>query len=152
MCIRDSPYTYAVTGTLPTGLTLSGGTVSGTPTLPGNFVVLITATDTGSTGTGAPFTVQQSYTFDVAAPTITVNPATLPNPVANAAYAQTLTASGGVAPYGFAVTAGSLPSGIALSGSGALSGTSTQVGTYNFTVTATDNFGQTGSCLLYTSR
>ena len=139
------PYTYAVTGTLPTGLTLSGGTVSGTPTLPGNFVVLITATDTGSTGSGAPFTVQQSYTFDVAAPTITVNPATLPNPVANTAYAQTLTASGGVAPYGFAVTAGSLPSGITLSAGGALSGTSTQVGTYNFTVTATDNFGQTGS-------
>lgn len=139
------PYTYAVTGTLPAGLTLSGGTVSGTPTLPGNFVVLITATDTGSTGTGAPFTVQQSYTFDVAAPTITVTPATLPNPVANTAYAQTLTASGGVAPYGFAVTAGSLPSGITLSSGGALSGTSTQVGTYNFTVTATDTFGQTGS-------
>jgi len=139
------PYTYAVTGTLPTGLTLSGGTVSGTPTQPGNFVVLITATDTGSTGSGSPFSIGQSYTFDVAAPTITVNPATLPNPVANTAYAQTLTASGGVAPYGFAVTAGSLPSGITLSAGGALSGTSTQVGTYNFTVTATDNFGQTGS-------
>ena len=139
------PYTYAVTGTLPTGLTLSGDTVSGTPTQPGNYIVLITATDTGSTGTGAPFTVQQSYTFNVAAPTITVNPATLPNPVANAAYAQTLTASGGVAPYGFSVTAGALPPGITLAAGGALSGTSNQVGTYNFTVTATDNFGQTGS-------
>jgi len=139
------PYTYAVTGTLPTGLTLSGDTVSGTPTQPGNYVVLITATDTGSTGAGAPFTVQQSYTFNVAAPTITVNPATLPNPVANAAYAQTLTASGGVAPYGFSVTAGALPPGITLAAGGALSGTSNQVGTYNFTVTATDNFGQTGS-------
>jgi len=139
------PYTYAVTGTLPTGLTLSGNTVSGTPTNPGNYVVLITATDTGSTGAGSPFSVGQSYTFDVAPPTITVNPATLPNPVANTAYSQTLTATGGVGPYGFAVTAGSLPPGITLSGSGALSGTSTQVGTYNFTVTATDNFGQTGS-------
>ena len=139
------PYTYAVTGTLPTGLTFSGGTVSGTPSQPGNYVVLITATDTGSTGAGSPFSIGQSYTFDVTAPTIVVNPATLPNPVANTAYSQTLTASGGVGPYGFAVTAGSLPPGIVLAAGGALSGTSNQIGTYNFTVTATDNFGQTGS-------
>jgi uncharacterized protein YhjY with autotransporter beta-barrel domain len=139
------PYTYSVTGTLPTGLSLSGDTVSGTPTVPGNYVVLITATDTGSTGTGAPFTIGQTYTFNVAAPTIAVNPATLPNPVAATAYSQTITATGGVAPYGFTVTAGSLPPGINLASGGALSGTSNQVGTYNFTITATDNFGQTGS-------
>ncbi|GAA4804274.1 putative Ig domain-containing protein [Lysobacter hankyongensis] len=139
------PYTYSVTGTLPTGLSLSGDTVSGTPTVPGNYIVLITATDTGSTGTGAPFTIGQSYTFNVAAPTIAVNPATLPNPVAASAYSQTITATGGVAPYGFSITAGSLPPGITLASSGALSGTSNQVGTYNFTATATDNFGQTGS-------
>jgi len=139
------PYTYSVTGTLPTGLTLTGDTVSGTPTAPGNYVVLITATDTGSTGTGAPFTIGQSYTFNVSAPTIVVNPATLPNPVAASAYSQTITATGGVGPYTFAVSAGSLPPGITLGGGGALSGTSNQVGTYNFTITATDNFGQTGS-------
>ncbi len=140
------PYTYAVTsGSLPPGLTLSAGTVSGAPTQPGNYVVQITATDAGTTGTGAPFTVQQSYTFNVPTPTILVGPATLANPVAGTAYAQTLTASGGAAPYGFAVTAGSLPAGITLSGSGALSGTSNQVGTYNFTVTATDHFGQIGN-------
>ncbi len=140
------PYTYAVTsGSLPPGLTLSAGTVSGTPSQPGSYTVQITATDAGTTGTGAPFTVQQSYIFNVPAPTVTVNPATLPNPVAGTAYAQTLAASGGAAPYGFAVTAGSLPAGITLSGGGVLSGTSNQVGTYNFTVTATDHFGQIGN-------
>ena len=139
------PYTYSVTGTLPTGLSLTGDTVSGTPTVPGNYIVLITATDTGSTGTGAPFTIGQSYTFNVSAPTIVVSPATLPNPVGAQAYSQTITAAGGVAPYTFAVSTGSLPPGITLAAGGGLSGTSNQVGTYNFTVTATDNFGQTGN-------
>ena len=139
------PYTYSVTGTLPTGLSLAGDTVSGTPTVPGNYVVLITATDTGSTGSGSPFTIGQSYTFNVSTPTIVVSPATLLDPVAATAYSEIITATGGVGPYGFAVSAGSLPPGITLASGGALSGTSNQVGTYNFTITATDNFGQTGN-------
>ena len=139
------PYTYARTGTLPPGLSFSGNTVSGTPTTPGSFSFTITATDTGSTGTGSPFTVAQNYTITVASPTIVVSPATLPNPVAGTAYSQTVTASGGVGPYGFTLGAGSLPSGITLTSGGALSGTSFQVGTFNFTVTATDANGQTGA-------
>ena len=139
------PYTYVRTGTLPPGLSFAGNTVSGTPTTPGSFSFTITATDTGATGTGAPFTVAENYTITVAAPTIVVNPATLPNPTAGTAYSQTITATGGAAPYGFAVSAGSLPSGLTLTTGGALSGTSFQVGTFNFTVTATDTNGQTGA-------
>jgi uncharacterized protein YhjY with autotransporter beta-barrel domain len=139
------PYTYAATGSLPPGITLSGDTLSGTPTLPGTFAFTITATDTGSTGTGAPFTIAQNYTINISAPTIVVAPASLPDPVAGTAYAQTITASGGVAPYGFALTAGALPGGITLNGAGNLSGTSVEVGAFNFTVTATDANGQTGS-------
>ena len=139
------PYSYALTGTLPAGLSLVGGTISGTPTAPGSFPITITTTDTGSSGAGAPFTVAQNYTISVPAPTIVVNPASLPNPLAATAYSQTITATGGAGANSFAVTAGSLPPGITLSSTGALSGTSNQVGTYNFTVTATDGFGQTGS-------
>ncbi len=139
------PYTYALTGALPPGLTLSGTTVSGTPTTPGTYNATITATDTGASGTGAPFTVAQSYVFNVAAPTIVVNPATVPDPTTATAYSQTLTATGGVGPYGFSITAGSLPSGITLASGGALSGTSNEVGIFNFTATVTDANGQTGS-------
>ncbi|KRA45202.1 putative Ig domain-containing protein [Pseudoxanthomonas sp. Root630] len=139
------PYTYAVLGTLPAGVTFTGDTLSGTPTAPGSYAITITATDTGSTGTGAPFSVAQNYILNVSAPTITVSPATLPNATAGTAYAQTVTAAGGVAPYGFAVTAGALPTGMTLSNSGALSGTPSAIGTFNFTVTATDANGQTGS-------
>ena len=54
-------------------------------------------------------------------------------------------ASGGAAPYTFAVTAGALPTGLSLGSGGALSGTTTASGTFNFTVTATDVNGQTAS-------
>ena len=141
----SNTFSYTLTGALPAGLTFSGNTISGTPTVPGSYPITVTATDTVLTGVGAPFSIAQNYTIDVPAPTIVVNPATLPNPVAGAAYAQTITATGGAPSYGFAITAGSLPSGITLAASGALSGTSFQVGTFNFTVTATDQFGQTGS-------
>jgi hypothetical protein len=76
---------------------------------------------------------------------ITLNPATLPAETVGASYSQTLTASGGTAPYTFAVTAGSLPKGLTLSAGGVLSGTPTAAGTSSFTVTATDTNGETGS-------
>ena len=70
---------------------------------------------------------------------VTVNPATLPNTTVAVAYSQTITASGGVSPYTFAITAGALPAGLTLAQSGALSGTPTAGGSFNFTVTATDS-------------
>jgi uncharacterized protein YhjY with autotransporter beta-barrel domain len=139
-------FSYALTGTLPAGLTFSGNTISGVPTVPGSYPITITATDTVLTGTGAPFTVANNYTINVPVPAIVLNPATLPNPVTTVPYAQAITATGGAPSYTYAITAGSLPSGLALtSNSGALSGTTNQVGNFSFTITATDQFGQTGS-------
>src|SRR5262249_50888513 len=80
-----------------------------------------------------------------ACPVITVNPASLPNPVQGAAYNRTITAVGGAAPYTFAVTAGALPPLLNLSAGGALTGTATTTGSFNFTVTATDSGGCTGA-------
>jgi hypothetical protein len=141
-----APYTYAVTaGTLPAGITLSSaGLMSGTPTVPGDYPVTITATD-ASTGTGAPFSVAQAYTLRVGAAAIAIAPATLPDPVIGVAYAQQLTASGGAAPYTFAVSAGTLPTGLSLSPAGQISGSPTASGSFTFTVTATDDNAQTGS-------
>lgn len=139
------PYSYAQTGTLPPGVSFSGNTVSGTPTAPGSFSFSITATDTGSTGIGSPFSVAVNYAVNVLAPTIVVSPVTLPATDPGIAYSQTITASGGVAPYGFTVTSGSLPSGLTLASGGALTGSATQIGSFNITVTATDANGQIGS-------
>ncbi len=136
------PYTFAVTtGALPGGLTLgASGALTGTPTAAGTFNFTVTATDAnGCAGT-------RSYSVVITAcPTITVNPATLPNGLVSDSYNQTLTATGGTAPHTYAVTAGSLPTGLTLSTSGALTGTPTAAGTFNFAVTATDANGCTGS-------
>ncbi len=139
-----APYSYAVTsGALPAGLTLaSNGTVSGTPTAGGDFVFTVTATDS-STGTGAPFNASKSISLTVRAATVTLNPASLPNGAANAAYSQTLTASGGTAPYSYALTSGALPAGLTLAADGQLIGTPSAGATSSFSVTATDS--STGS-------
>lgn len=139
------PYNRVMVGSLPSGLSISGYTISGTPTQLGNFNISITMIDSGLTGTGAPFSITQNYTIEVAAPTVVVNPATLPNPAVGVAYSQMLTASGGIAPYSYVLSSGSLPTGITLGSGGTLTGTSTQVGSFNFTVTATDSFSQIGS-------
>ncbi len=130
-----APYGFTVTaGALPAGLALStGGTLSGTPTAAGTFNFTVTATDAAS-NSGS-----RAYTLAVAAPTVSIAPASLPGGSAGTAYSQALTASGGNAPYAFTVSAGALPAGLTLSGAGLLSGTPTVAGTFNFTVTATDS-------------
>src|SRR3546814_11005084 len=72
-----------------------------------------------------------------------LTPAALPGGVAGNAYSQAITASGGVGPYTFAVTVGSLPAGLNLASNGTLSATPTASGTFNVTVTATDANRQT---------
>ena len=139
-----APYTYALTsGSLPAGVTLSAvGTLSGTPTEGGSFAFTVTATD-ASSGNG-PFTTSGTYTLDVGAPTVAIVQTSLTNGTVAQAYSQQLTTTGGVAPYSYAVTAGKLPVGMALSPSGLLSGTPTSGGSFAFTVTATDSATGTG--------
>ncbi|MBD2722084.1 T9SS type A sorting domain-containing protein [Hymenobacter sp. BT189] len=131
-------YTYTVSaGALPAGLALaSGGTLAGTPTASGTFTFTVTATD--ASAAPGPYSGTRVYTLTIAAPTITVAPATLPNATAGSPYSQVITASGGTAPYTFAVSAGALPAGLALAAGGTLAGTPTASGTFNFTVRATD--------------
>lgn len=133
------PYTFALTsGALPVGLSLSSaGVISGTPTATGTTSFTVTATDSLS-ATGS-----WSYTLTIV--TLTVTPATLPNASKDSAYSETLTASGGAAPYTFTLTSGTLPGGLTLSSSGLISGTPTDLGSSTFTVTVTDSGGASGS-------
>ena len=132
-------YTYAISaGTPPTGLTLSAaGILSGTPTASGTFNFTVLATDAfGSTGTLA-------YTLVVP---LVVGPANLPDGTRGIPYSQSITATGGTAPYSFAVTAGALPSGLTLdTNTGVISGTPDTANTVNFTVTVTNGAGRSGS-------
>ncbi|MFN7976421.1 MAG: SBBP repeat-containing protein [Acidobacteriota bacterium] len=75
---------------------------------------------------------------------IALAPASLPSGTVGAPYSQTITGSGGSAPYTYAVTAGALPPGLSLSASGVIFGTPASTGSYGFTVTATDSQSCTG--------
>src|SRR5262249_33495529 len=75
--------------------------------------------------------------------------AALPDGQVGTEYNQPITAAGPPGPYTFTVTAGTLPSGLTLGGDGALAGTPTAAGVFDFTVTATNATSESGN-LAYT--
>lgn len=75
---------------------------------------------------------------------IYINPASLQGAVVGSPYNQIVTATYGTAPYSFSIRNGSLPPGLNLSNSGAISGMPQSIGTFSFTVRATDAAGQAG--------
>jgi len=77
----------------------------------------------------------------VAKPTITTT--SLPSGMKNNSYSQTLSVSGGLAPYNWSISGA--PSWLSLSSSGVLSGKPTASGTYSFTVKVTDSLGNTAT-------
>ena len=84
--------------------------------------------------------VSGSATLSVQAPPLVIPTQTLGVAELGKAYSQTLVASGGVPPYGWAVTVGNLPAGIQVSASsGVVSGTADQSGQFSFTVEVTDS-------------
>lgn len=136
------PYKWSTNSDqLPSGITLDAntGTLSGTPQAAGTFTFTVQVADS------AGGTVSRSLTLVVNVPRLTiVTGSPLPAGTVGVAYAQTLAAIGGTAPYTWSVTAGALP-GLTLDPSGSLSGTPTDPGTFNFTVQAKDSAGQTGT-------
>ncbi len=137
-----APVTYALqSGALPAGLTLStGGVISGTPTAAtsGTFVVRVTD-KIGQTD-------DETYTVTVRPAPPVVTTTTLPAATVLLPYTATITWTGGAGPYTVTVTAGTLPSGIAVYNSGEISGIPAgPTGTYNFTVTVRDANGKNGS-------
>ncbi|MDV2450049.1 putative Ig domain-containing protein [Xanthomonas hortorum] len=133
-----APYSYAVTaGALPTGVVVdvATGGLSGTPTVAGTFNFTLTVSDSTPSPAAQ---ASRSYTLTIAAPVIVVAPTALPAATRGTAYSQVLTASGGSAPYTYAISAGNVPAGLTLASNGTLSGTATVEGSFNFTVTATD--------------
>jgi uncharacterized repeat protein (TIGR01451 family) len=137
-------YTFAVTGgALPPGLSLSNsGMLTGTATVAGNFVFTVTATSFGLCSGS------RTYTLAVInlCPTITIEPASLPDGTVGTDYNAMVTANGGSGPFNYGVTAGALPTGLVLNSvTGQLMGQPKASGSFSFTLTATGAGGCAGS-------
>jgi len=132
-----APYTFSLaSGALPDGLGLSsGGVISGTPTRGGTFSFMVAASDVNSCSGF------RSYSINIPCPAMTISPAALPDAAPGVPYSQTLTASGGTAPYTFSVAFGAFPAGITLSSAGVISGTATNYSVSTIGVSATDAVG-----------
>ena len=133
----SAPYQFTLTsGTLPAGLTLNAdGTVTGTPSAAGSTTVTITVTD--NAGANTPNTV----TFTVNAASVVLSIAAPPAMTVGSPVNMALAASGGSAPYQFALTSGTLPAGLTLNADGTVTGTPSVEGTSIVTITVTDNAG-----------
>jgi putative Ig domain-containing protein/fibronectin type III domain protein len=135
----NPPYTWSVvSGSLPPGLALdaSAGQVLGVPTQAGSFPFMIQVKD-GSNRTGT-----KGFNISVTSPPspLVVNTNSLPDGTAQVQYGGLLSASGGLAPYSWSLTAGALPPGLALgSSTGAIAGTPSAAGQYSFTVQVQDS-------------
>ncbi|MGD0931868.1 MAG: Ig domain-containing protein [Candidatus Korobacteraceae bacterium] len=152
-----TPYTWCVIetsgacdngagGALPVGLTLStdsngDGIISGTPTnvpaAPAQFTLQVTDSEVPPAVSTIPLTLT---IIGILTPAL--SPAVL-----NVPYSQNLTVSGGVIPYTWSITSGTLPPGLAFQGNCVdtrqpnctISGVPTMAGTYPFTVQVKDS-------------
>ena len=132
----------------------SSATLGTATTFAGTVVALTSITLTsGASVSGRVLARNGAVTLDtnnaalcaVGCPAVILAPASLPNGGIGMAYSQTLTASGGTAPYTFNVVSGALPPGLTLTPSGMLAGAPSTSGSFTFTVTATDANGCAGS-------
>ena len=127
------PYSWSVTAGSVPGLSLSGSTLSGTPTTPGTFSLTLQASDSGALTAARTFSV----TINPAALSITTG-TQLPDAALGSPYSYQLSAAGGIAPYSW--SANGLPTGLSIDpDTGIVSGTVGAAGSISFAVRVTDS-------------
>jgi hypothetical protein len=129
------PYAWSLsTGSLPAALSLSSaGVISGVPNVTGTFTFTVSLKDS------ALGEVKTTFTLSISDLLAITTACPLPDGTAGTAYSLTLAASGGTPAYAWSVSAGALPSGLALNASsGVISGTPAVAGTAGFTLRVTD--------------
>jgi gliding motility-associated-like protein len=108
-----------------------------------SYSILLRVTDAGSLSFDKHLTISINDLAEVV-----VNETSFASTTVGVSYSEPVTAAGGTAPYTFAITAGSLPTGLSIAanaGDAVISGQPTTAGTFNFTITATDANDFTGS-------
>jgi streptogramin lyase len=133
-----TPHLITTQSGMPPGLTaVVVGTAiqfTGTPTTAGTYSCSITIQDAA----GASVTKAFSITIN---PPVTISTASVAPSLMGRLYSATLQASGGTGALTFTVHSGSLPPGYTLSSTGVITGLSRGIGSFTFTVIATDAIG-----------
>ncbi|MBI1955620.1 MAG: putative Ig domain-containing protein, partial [Acidobacteria bacterium] len=134
----NSPTSYSATG-LPAGLSIdtTTGVIAGTPTVTGTFSVVLSATNSGGTGTAT-----LDLTINQTPPVIT----SLLTASGTVGVAFSYTITGTNSPTSYSATG--LPAGLSIdTTTGVISGTPTAAGTFSIALSAT-NSGGTGTATL----
>lgn len=132
----QAPYTWTVQGVAPAGLTLSSsGLLCGTPTASGESTLDVETRDAAGGRVVTPYVVVVR-----AAEGLRLTTTGLPDGVVGDAYTGVLAATGGRAPYTYAVLAPWVP-GLELSMAGQLTGTPTLEGVFEGQVLVSDADG-----------
>lgn len=137
------PFIALVTNTPNTAVIWSAtlGTISTTGLYQASTVTA-DSTATVTATSAADLTKSASATVIVTAippPSLIITTTTLSGATAGTSYSNALNATGGKAPYNWALASGTLPSGIAVQPAGSLSGTTHQAGQFNFSIEAADS-------------
>ncbi len=134
-----SPYHWKLTsGTLPQGLTFTGstGVLAGTTAQTGSYNLTFQVTDSSWP---TQLTASAEYVFPVSS-VLEITTTLLPQITAGSSYSSSAAGVGGIAPYSWSISSGTLPSGISFgSSTGDFTGTTSQTGSFNFTVKLTDS-------------
>lgn len=143
------PYYWSVvsgSAPLPGGLTLTGeGALKGAPESSGAFDFFIQVQD----GTGITVAKEFHLVINATAAPLTITTTSGINGVLQRLYSFRLMAAGGIPPYRWQVSSGTLPSGLILDGaSGEVKGTPQAVGNWRATFTVTDQQMTTASKML----
>jgi hypothetical protein len=130
-----TPYQWSLgSGTLPAGLKLkSTGVISGTTTATGLDSFTVQVTDSEAPALSATENISLYVVTPMAVPV------GLPGALIDQPYDTALQPAGGLGPYSYAITAGSLPPGLALQPDGEITGQASTDGNSSFTVSVTDS-------------
>jgi hypothetical protein len=123
------PYTWESTGSLPPGVSFSGGVLSGSPTTAGSYAFSVLLRD------AAGATEERSTTL-VVTTALRITTGSLPDGTVGSAYSQSIGATGGRTPYRW--SASGLPAGLGMTDDGTISGTPTAGGRFTVAVSVGD--------------
>ena len=137
-----TPYQWSLaSGPLPAGMKLAkaSGVISGTASATGLDSFTVQVTDSEAPAVSA----TENVSLYVVTPMVV--PGNLPGASLSESYDTSLQPASGLGPYSYAITAGSLPSGLTLQPDGEITGQPSADGTSAFTVSVTDSENPTAT-------